>query len=579
MSNAARALPPEPDELLLYRTLAVKAPIPVLLTDLSTSHVIFTNDATDQVFGGGENMEGEAALDFYEHPEDRTALLMKIREQGYVHEYPLRVRRFDGSVGDFVASMVPIPISGRPVLYTYLMDVSEQRKAERRLARSHQEMSRILSKVEQGLFTLDRSAQITGARSVSTDALLGVPSENTRLPEWLSDQDPAFSVALELGWENLCDGWLPLELALEQLPKRAQVRGRSLEFAWQPIGGEDWERMLVVVTDVTDAEQARAAKALQEEVLALVDHVLSDRSGVLDFLDEAERLSAAIQAPPDLPTLRRDLHTLKGSAGLMGCGVLAHHLHELESFIDASGEAPSAQELSDALTHLERLSERVQPLVNSSQRRLQVSPADVQALRAQLQSGASADTLLALLDTWEHEPLRSRLERMGRQAQSLAHRLGKGRLKLQTQGDSLRVDPARLGRFWSAWSHAIRNAVDHGVELPEERGDKGPPTLELGVAREPGALRIWVRDDGAGVDWERVRTKAQAHGLPAETPEELEALLLSDGFSTREEITHTSGRGVGMAALRAAVHELGGVLHLESERGVGTTLSATLPWP
>jgi chemotaxis protein histidine kinase CheA len=146
--------------------------------------------------------------------------------------------------------------------------------------------------------------------------------------------------------------------------------------------------------------------------------------------------------------------------------------------------------------------------------------------------------------------------------------------------DGVRTLPDRLRPFWSTFGHLVRNALDHGIESAEERVAAGKP--EAGTI----ALRAWrtdnedvfeIADDGRGIDWDRVRTRAIASSLPAETHEDLEHALFSDGLSTAAVVSETSGRGVGLAAVQAAVLEIGGRIVVASEPSRGTRFTFTFP--
>ena len=122
--------------------------------------------------------------------------------------------------------------------------------------------------------------------------------------------------------------------------------------------------------------------------------------------------------------------------------------------------------------------------------------------------------------------------------------------------------------------------VDHGLDDVDTRVARGKsPVGKVGLRcfDGRGELLIEVSDDGGGVAWDAVRAKAASLGLPAETREDLEAALFADGLSTAEQVTDTSGRGVGMSALLATVQQLGGTIHLQTEAGEGTTWSIRVP--
>jgi two-component system chemotaxis sensor kinase CheA len=146
---------------------------------------------------------------------------------------------------------------------------------------------------------------------------------------------------------------------------------------------------------------------------------------------------------------------------------------------------------------------------------------------------------------------------------------------IRVKGDSFRVDVERTAPLWSALSHALRNAVDHGIEPRDVRAATGkstPAHIEVLVARQPGSWAISITDDGAGIDWDRLGAKASELNWPRRDEIGLIELLFCDGVSTRSEATSTSGRGVGLAALKAAADRLGATISIMSERGRGTQL-------
>src|SRR5690606_28516469 len=133
------------------------------------------------------------------------------------------------------------------------------------------------------------------------------------------------------------------------------------------------------------------------------------------------------------------------------------------------------------------------------------------------------------------EPTAVRLERIAGQARSVASRLGKGELDITIEASNLFLDPERWGSFWSSFIHVVRNCVDHGLERPETRRELGKAThgrLELATRLEGQSVVIEIADDGAGIDWDRVRDKAKELGLPHADRAELEEALFGDGLTT-----------------------------------------------
>jgi two-component system chemotaxis sensor kinase CheA len=122
--------------------------------------------------------------------------------------------------------------------------------------------------------------------------------------------------------------------------------------------------------------------------------------------------------------------------------------------------------------------------------------------------------------------------------------------------------------------------VDHGAETPSERLELGKApeaSITLRTVMRGDRFTVEIEDDGRGVDWDRVREKAEAQGLPCQTKEDVAMALFTDGLSTREDVTDLSGRGVGMGALKAATEALGGVINVESTQGAGTVIAMSFP--
>jgi two-component system chemotaxis sensor kinase CheA len=132
--------------------------------------------------------------------------------------------------------------------------------------------------------------------------------------------------------------------------------------------------------------------------------------------------------------------------------------------------------------------------------------------------------------------------------------------------------------------HLVRNSLDHGVEMPEVRKAAGKPevgTIHLNAYHQGGNIVIEITDDGAGLNAERILNKARERGLvgPDEqlTNERIHELIFAPGFSTADQVSDISGRGVGMDVVRRNIKELGGQVEIRSTHGVGTTFSIRLP--
>jgi two-component system chemotaxis sensor kinase CheA len=170
-------------------------------------------------------------------------------------------------------------------------------------------------------------------------------------------------------------------------------------------------------------------------------------------------------------------------------------------------------------------------------------------------------------------------------AKELAAGVGKA-ITTVVDGEGVIVGPETAVVLNVALVHAIRNAVDHGIEPRAVREQLGKPpvgTLRIHLSRQNDTIELVVQDDGAGIDIERVRAQAVERGLmsaevaPHAPPEQVLECLFASGFSTRETATDLSGRGIGLDAAHGAIVEHGGTVRLETKRGGGTTMTASVP--
>jgi two-component system chemotaxis sensor kinase CheA len=181
------------------------------------------------------------------------------------------------------------------------------------------------------------------------------------------------------------------------------------------------------------------------------------------------------------------------------------------------------------------------------------------------------------------QPVRSVFQRMPRLVRQVAAQTGK-QVRLVTEGEATEVDKTVIERLADPLTHMIRNAIDHGLERPEQRIAAGKPaegTVKLHALHRSGRIVIEIADDGAGINRARVREKAIQNGLiSADAPltdEETDNLIFMPGFSTAEAISDISGRGVGMDVVRRSVQALGGRIGIASKPGLGSTFTLSLP--
>jgi len=179
-------------------------------------------------------------------------------------------------------------------------------------------------------------------------------------------------------------------------------------------------------------------------------------------------------------------------------------------------------------------------------------------------------------------PMSMVFNRFPRMLRDLAAKLGK-KVELVTQGEATELDKSLVEKITDPLTHLVRNSCDHGIEMPDERTAKGKPehgTITLVASHQGGSIVIEVRDDGRGLNRDKLIKKAREKGIDAPdsmSDSEAWGLIFAPGFSTAEQVTDVSGRGVGMDVVKKNITSLGGTVEIDSAEGYGMKVSVRLP--
>lgn len=288
---------------------------------------------------------------------------------------------------------------------------------------------------------------------------------------------------------------------------------------------------------------------------------------------------AAVVAPPLIPETPSEKAALPGAVGSIGEGA-------------NPGRSPTAKPAATT-TRIEL--ERIDRVVNMVGE-LVISQAMLGQIVQDLPEGTAGRLTQILEEVVHHtrelkdsvmsmraQPVGSVFQRMPRLVRELAAKTHK-KVRLEMHGETTEVDRSIIERLSDPLTHIIRNSADHGIESPAERlaaGKSEEGTIRLSAEHRGGRIVIEVKDDGAGINSERVLKKAREKGLVSPdavlSEDEISNLIMLPGFSTAETVSDISGRGVGMDVVRSNIQDLGGRISLKSERGRGMTIQLALP--
>ncbi len=450
--------------------------------------------------------------------------------------------------------------------------------SERRLRTTVHQLRALLSNVSSGCATVDLHGVLGPERTAWFDQWFGEPRNNTTLFAHLAPLAPEFAARTEAAWAEVREAALPPQVTLGQLPSELAIEDCVFRFTYRSVDDHDPPQCVLVVVDDVSAEVAqRRADQEARELTGLCQMLVGNRAGLETFVRETTRfLTLLDHSVATLPEgLARDLHTLKGNAACFGLRSISEKVHELESEL-ASTRRISGELVGQVAERWRRIVDALGPIL-SRHDILEVDASQHAALLDAIQRRDPTRILLDRVRALTLEPIERRLNASAEQARALASRLGK-KVDVVVQPHGVRLDPTRWAPLFPPLVHAIRNAIDHGIETAEERARAGKPAggrLSLRAAVSGCDLLIEVEDDGRGIDVARLVEKAQQRGVPI-PPDPLD-LVFASGLSTAAAVTEVSGRGVGMEAVAEAARELGGTARMRSVLGIGTTLLLSFP--
>jgi two-component system chemotaxis sensor kinase CheA len=450
---------------------------------------------------------------------------------------------------------------------------------ERIVENRTRDMTRLLDNVAQGVISVDFDGVLGTERSRALATWFGEPPAGARLWDYLLERADA-RTWMQFGFESLRERVMPFEVIVDQLPRRLSRGGREFRVDYLGIG-DPADALLVVVSDITDEVARQHAEDAQRELLAAADHAFRDRAGFSSFLGETNELvGRCTHATGELVELKRDLHTLKGNTALFGVTSVSSLCHVLEEHIAETGRGLEPARCEELASTWQRFSQRVEHVLGLDRGRSLVVGWDDYCGVVSAIAIDPEPAWMRSLRAWGSAPTRPRLEQFGEYARMLATRLGKPDLVIEIDDGDVQLFGDELADVWPTFVHAVRNMVDHGIESPDVRaavGKHAAGTITLATHVRGSELWLEIADDGAGIDWRRVRDKAIELGLPADSLGELEEALFAAGVSTATKLSDVSGRGIGMDALRTMCRDHGGHVEVSSEPGRGTRISCVMP--
>ncbi|MGC4070293.1 MAG: chemotaxis protein CheA [Polyangiaceae bacterium] len=369
---------------------------------------------------------------------------------------------------------------------------------------------------------------------------------------------------------------------------------------------EPLERATVLSSDaLTDAlERAKAfeSKATKEGIETQATERVVDGANRRPAVPEGESAQSGSSLQPRAPVQARANQDATGSpatdARIAGATSEKPNIAAALAKVAQGPGAVSAGKdgVSEAAETLRVRVELLNQLMDSASELVLGRNQLLRALKEQADKSAGLGIILQHIDRvttdLQEGIMQTRMQQIGslfgrfaRVARDLGRQLGKN-VELRSEGNHVELDKSIIEALVDPLTHIVRNAVDHAIETPEERRKRKKPEVGrilLSASHESGQVKIIVEDDGRGIDRAKVLRKAIEKGIIAAataekmTERDVVGLLMMPGFSTADQISDVSGRGVGMDVVRTNVESLGGQIEIESELGFGTSVQLRLP--
>ncbi len=482
---------------------------------------------------------------------------------------------------------------------TRLLEESNQSK-QRQLNLVASRIKHLMDHADQGFLMFDDTLTVRSEFSHKCIELFGHDITGRLFVELiqLDEIDRAFfeDLVQRAMSERTIPGMKPAFLTLlEDSYKEFHVQGRVLTSEYKRISDPNDETqylLMVVLTDITEQKQLEANYDKEKQNLNMIVKSMMFRHEILNLLQSYERFVQMIkdQTLVDPSAIKMHLHTLKGNFAQLGWSQTANEIHDLESQNVRTFLSPLFDWDNVIAAEIKILRDKLGQRFFDELDILEVDKKTLIQLSNKLIPPISNDSLHEIskkLVRLTFRPIQPIIQLYSEHIGELALRFQK-QVQINCKYDfELLYDPQRYDGFLKSLIHIFRNSIDHGIEFPEERIEAGKDecgNIECTISHTAHqSISLTIRDDGKGVNIERLREKSRQFAIESrlgwEEPsdETILQMIFEQDISTKEHVTDISGRGIGLYAVKEEVEKLGGIIEVRSISGEGTTFYIEIP--
>tara|TARA_Y100001954_G_scaffold86756_1_gene95112 strand:- start:26255 stop:28039 length:1785 start_codon:yes stop_codon:yes gene_type:complete len=463
----------------------------------------------------------------------------------------------------------------------------------------YKDFKTLLFNLEQGFLVFDRNGLVKGESTKITKDIFQIDPKDKKMDEIFRLEGKA-KESFDSWLSHLFRGMIPFKDLLGLAPKEfSKIEGKAISLHFRPIyeegSNKKIERVVCIATDITAQKEVEERSELERDKVIMINNLLERPLEFLDLMTESqetfEELSreAFLKGPE---SLFRAVHTLKARFASFKINDVVKGIHNLETNLDnykksGAWDETMARVVSGSINDIDfqfkkflkenrKLVEVANNAINSSE-----GAEDLQKAKNELLSFYSSISKNLILKN-----VADSFRKFVEPTKELAQTQDKV-VNISIEETNIHINPEKYKSFFSGLLHVFRNAVDHGIESREEREDKGKD-IEASIKisfKEEGISRfsIYIEDDGGGIDPKKIREKAlnlpdfKEHPMVKGDDSEIIQCIFEPGFSTRDEVSEVSGRGVGMDVVKKEALKIDGLIKVESTLGKGTIFKIELP--
>lgn len=490
------------------------------------------------------------------------------------------------------------------------------KKLEQTVSNRTMAIRNLLDNVGQGLMTFGKSFLIDKDYSLECSKIFGEPIEDKLFSQLISPDNEEESGFIDQVLKEVfnCQDELKINVYLSMLPENIKLDNKAISLEYKLIDNiysQDEKAVMVILTDITEKMLLEDKLKEDEKIMRMVANVASNFSNFMDCVKEFqyfygskvhEILDSDKTVSEMYGDIFRDIHTFKGSFSQFDMydsvknlssmeNALSYLRHTINNFTPKDLRAfVYSFDIIDFLDNdLNILKDKLGTQLFAAGEMVQAELLRLTGIERdimQICNPVEYRTILPMVRSLRFKPLKDLLSSYPKYTVKLGESLERHINDFTIEGEDVYVDSERYGGFIKSLVHVFRNSVDHGFEAFDaslEQLDNKTWNISCNIGTMDNYTEIVIKDDGSGIDFDKIRNKAIEYGLynteqaMSLDEKELLELICRENFSTKDTATSVSGRGIGLSAVKLEVEKLNGKLEIYTSKGRGTKLRFLIP--